>query len=147
VAGQDRTRLIDIGYRLRMARTTLDEAAGLTVADVTHSRVTVFGADATVGELREWFEEKEGHRLAVLADDGRYAGSLVPEDIDGAEPERPARELARSGPTVAPGEPAKRGEELALSTPARRVPVVDDGGRLLGIVAITPDLQGFCGTG
>ena len=39
------------------------------------------------------------------------------------------------------------GEELALATPARRVPVVDGDGRLLGIVAVTTDLQGFCGTG
>ena len=48
---------------------------------------------------------------------------------------------------MAPDEPAKRGEELALSTDARRVPVVDHDGRLLGVVAITTDLQGFCGTG
>jgi hypothetical protein len=131
-----------------MARTMLDEADGLTVADVTHSRVTVFAGDATVGELRDWFAVNESHRLALLADDGRYVGSLVPEDVaDDADPEQAAREIARSGPTVAPGDPAKLGEELALSTPARRVPVVDEAGRLVGIVAITPDLQGFCGTG
>jgi CBS domain-containing protein len=130
-----------------MARTRLDEAGGLTVADVTHPRITVFSSDATVAELREWFDAKEGHRLAVLADEGRYAGSVVPDDIEGADRERPAREFARSDRTVAPGDPAKRAEELALSTPARRVPVVDDGGRLLGVVALTPDLQGFCGTG
>jgi len=130
-----------------MARTMLDEADGLTVADVTHSRITVFGGDVTVGELREWFA-KESHRMALLADDGRYVASLVPEDI--AEDDaagRPAREVAQPRPTVAPGDPAGRGEELALSTPARRVPVVDEAGRLVGIVAITPDLQGFCGTG
>ena len=134
-------------YRLPMARTMLDEADGLTVADVTHSRITVFSGSATVGELREWFAVKESHRLALLADDGRYVGSLVADDIAAdADPGRPARELARSRPTVAPGDPARRGEKLALSTPARRVPVVDEAGRLVGIVAITPDLQGFCGT-
>src|SRR5690348_392129 len=109
-----------------MARTMLDEADGLTVADVTHSRITVFGGDVTVGELREWFA-KESHRMALLADDGRYVASLVPEDI--AEDDaagRPAREVAQPRPTVAPGDPAGRGEELALSTPARRVPVVDE---------------------
>jgi CBS domain-containing protein len=45
-----------------------------------------------------------------------------------------------------PEDPASRGEELALRTDARRVPVVDRDGRLLGIVAVTTDLQGFCGT-
>ena len=37
-------------------------------------------------------------------------------------------------------------EELALATPARRVPVVDGTGRLVGIVAVTADLQRFCGS-
>jgi CBS domain-containing protein len=128
-----------------MAPTRLEDAAGLTVADVTHSRFSPLPGNATVGEVRDWFAASESRRLALLADDGRYVGSLRPEDLSG-DPERPAAELARRGPTVAPDEPASRGEELALSTDARRVPVVDHDGRLLGIVAITHDLQGFCGT-
>jgi CBS domain-containing protein len=123
----------------------LDEAAGLTVADVTHSGFKALPATATVGEVRAWFAVSASRRMALLADDGRYVGSLRPEDLAG-DPERPAAELAQRGPTVAPDDPATRGEELALSTEARRVPVVDHDGRLLGIVAITTDLQGFCGT-
>jgi CBS domain-containing protein len=131
-----------------MARIRLDEAAALTVADVTHSDFKALPASATVGDVREWFAASDSRRLALLADDGRYAGSLVPEDVDEtADPARPAVELARREPTVAPGDPALRGEELALSTGTRRVPVVDHDGRLLGIVAVTTDLQGYCGTG
>ena len=131
-----------------MARTRLDEAGGLSVADVLHSRFSVMPADATVAEVKAWFDESGSHRMALLADGERFAGHLVPEDLgDGADPARRASELARLEPTVGPGDPAKRGEELALSTPARRVPVVDGDGRLLGIVAVTEDLEGFCGTG
>ena len=130
-----------------MARTRLDEAGGLSVADVTHSKFKALPASASVADVRAWFAESGSRRMALLADDDRFAGHLVPEDLDeAADPARPAAELARLEPTVSPGEPAKRGEELALSTPARRVPVVDDDGRLLGIVAVTTDLQGFCGT-
>jgi CBS domain-containing protein len=129
-----------------MARTRLDEAAGLTVGDVTHSRFSALPAAATVGEVREWFAGSGSRRMALLADEGRFVGSLVVEDL-GDDPAQPAAELARRGPTVAPDEPAKRGEELALGTPARRVPVVDRDGMLLGVVAVTTDLQGFCGTG
>jgi Mg/Co/Ni transporter MgtE len=125
----------------------LEEAAGLTVADVTHSRFKPLPASATVADVLAWFSESAGRRMALLADDGRYVASVVPADLDGADPERPAAELAREWPTVAPEDPAKRGEELALRTDARRVPVVDHDGRLLGIVAVTTDLQGFCGTG
>ena len=130
-----------------MARTRLDEASGLTVADVTHSGFKALPASATVGEVRAWFAASGSRRLALLADDGRYVGSLVPEDVAGsADPARAAVELARREPTVAPGDPASRGEELALRTGTRRVPVVDHDGRLLGIVAVTTDLQGYCGT-
>jgi CBS domain-containing protein len=131
-----------------MARTSLDEAAGLTVADVTHSRFHPLPAGATIGEVQAWFASSGSHRMALIADDGRYVGHLVPEDLDGnADPARSAAELARREPTVSPEDPASRGEELALATAARRIPVVDRDGRLLGVVAITTDLQGFCGTG
>ena len=121
-----------------------DEAAGLTVGDVTHSRFKALPASATVGEVRDWFAQSESRRMALLADDGRYIGSVFPEDLVG-DPARRAAELAQPTPTVAPDEPASRGEELALATASRRVPVVDHDGRLLGIVAVTTDLQGFCG--
>jgi CBS domain-containing protein len=129
-----------------MAPTRLDESAGLTVADVTHSRITAFPASATVGELREWFDASASHRMALLADDGRFAGSLLAEDVTGADDGARAADLATLEPTVRPDEPASRAEELALSSGTRRVPVVDRDGRLHGIVAITTDLQGFCGT-
>jgi CBS domain-containing protein len=131
-----------------MARTRLDEAAGLTVADVTHSRFKALPATATVAEVREWFAASDSRRLALFVDDDRYVGSLVPEDLAGAgDPARPAAELAKRGTTVSPEDPAKRGEELALGSGTLRAPVVDADGRLLGVVAVTEDLQGFCGTG
>lgn len=131
-----------------MARIRLDEAAALTVADVTHARFSPLPASVTVGEVHAWFAASDSRRMALLADDGRYVGSLVPEDVAGApDPAEPAAELARPGPTVAPDAPASRGQELALATEALRVPVVDAAGKLLGIVAVTADLQGFCGTG
>ena len=132
-----------------MAVTRLDEATGLTVADVTHSRFSALPATATVAEVREWFAASESRRLALLVDEDRYVGSLVPEDLAAAaaDPARPAAELAQRGATVSPDEPAKRGEELALGSGTLRAPVVDADGRLLGVVAVTADLQGFCGTG
>jgi CBS domain-containing protein len=47
---------------------------------------------------------------------------------------------------VSPGAPAETGRDLALRTDSRRVPVVDDGGRLVGVLAVTADRQCFCGT-
>jgi CBS domain-containing protein len=129
-----------------MAPTRLDEVDGLTVSDVTHSKFKALSVSATVGEVREWFEASDGRKMALFADEGRYEGRLLRGDLDAADATEAAVAYAERGTTVAPNEPASRGEELALATPARRVPVVDGDGRLLGIVAVTADLQGFCGT-
>ena len=130
-----------------MARTRIDEAAGLTVADVIHAKFTALPADATIADVREWFAASTSRRMAFLADDERYAGSLTPEDVAGdLDQTRPAVDVAQLGPTVAPDAPAAEGERLALQTAARRVPVVDRDGRLLGVVSVTQDLQAFCGT-
>ncbi len=131
-----------------MPRLSIDEADGLTVADITHVRFTALASSATVGDVRAWFEESASRRLAFVADGERYLGSLTPEDVaDAADAGRPAVEVAHDGPTVSPDAPATIGRDLALLTDARRVPVVDADGRLLGVVAVTGDLQSFCGTG
>jgi CBS-domain-containing membrane protein len=128
-------------------KTRVDDAAGLTVAEVIHKRFTTLPADATIGEVGEWFAASSSRRMAVLADDGRYAGSLTPADVGGdLDASRPAVDVAKDGPTIAPDAPARAGEELALLTDSRRVPVVDRDGRLLGILSVTGDLTSFCGT-
>jgi CBS domain-containing protein len=129
-----------------MPKTRIDEAEGLTVADITHAKFTALPATATVGEVRDWFAASASRRQAFIADGERYAGSLTLADLAGADAGRPAVEVAQDGPTVSPAAPATTGRDLALETDARRVPVVDDDGTLLGVVAVTGDLQSFCGT-
>ena len=129
-----------------MARTRLDETDGLTVADVTHSQFKALSASATVGEVQEWFAASDSRNMALFEAEGQYEGRVLRGDLDAADLDEAAVAYAQRGATVAPHEPASRGEELALATPARRVPVVDGEGRLVGIVAITHDLQAFCGT-
>jgi CBS domain-containing protein len=131
-----------------MAHTRLEEAAALTVADVVHRKFSALPADATIGDVRDWFAASSSRRMAVLADAGRYGGSLTPGDLDDdADPARPAAEVAHDGPTVLPDAPATEGERLALQSNARRVPVVDRDGLLHGVVSVTEDLRAFCGTG
>jgi CBS-domain-containing membrane protein len=130
-----------------MGRTPLDEATGLSASDVIHKRFSTLPADSTVAEVRDWFDASSHRKVAVLADDRRYAGSLTREDVDGdLDPLRPAADLAHIGSTVTPETPARTAHELAVATPALRVPVVDHDGTLIGVVGVTDDLAGFCGT-
>jgi CBS domain-containing protein len=131
-----------------VARTQIDAAAELTAAEVVHKRFTALPATATVGDVRDWFAASGHRRMAFLTgDDGRYIGSVVPADVSGdGDRSRLASEVAQSGPTIAPERPAVDGYRLALATDARRVPVVDADGRLVGVVSVTEDLSAFCGT-
>lgn len=130
-----------------MAKIRIDEADGLTVRDILHARFSTLPATATVGDVREYFAASTSRRLAFLAgEDGAYAGSLTPEHVAGGDPGRRAADAADVGPTVSPADPAATGRDIALRTDSRRVPVVEDG-RLVGVVAVTGDLQSFCGTG
>lgn len=122
-----------------MPRTPLDTAAQLACADVLHSRFETLPGTASVDDVRRWFAASSHRKMAFLADDGRYVGSLTREDV--AAP----AVAARPGPTIAPDAPARSGHELAIAGGALRVPCVDGDGRLLGVVAVTEDLAGFCG--
>jgi len=129
-----------------MPRTPLDEAADLTAVEVIHKRFTALPADATIAEVRDWFAASSHRKMAFLADNGRYAGSLTREDLNrDLDPNGSARGVARMGPTVAPDAPAQTGYELAVASNVQRVPVVDRDGTLIGVVGVTDDLAAFCG--
>ena len=131
-----------------MPRTRIDAAEGLSVRDVMHERLSTLPASATIGDVRDYFAASTSRRLAFIADDdGRYVGALTAAQLADGDPARAAAEVADPEPTVAPEAPATIGRDLALRTDARRVPVVDGDGRLVGVVAVTGDLQSFCGTG
>ena len=124
----------------------LEEAAGLTAADVVRERFSALPADATVAQVREWFAASSHRRVAIFTDNGRYAGSLARDDLAGElESSRLATELASRDAAVAPETPAHTAHEMATNTPALRVAVVDHEGILIGVVGVTDDLAAFCG--
>jgi CBS-domain-containing membrane protein len=130
-----------------VARTDISDATDLTIADVLHKQFEALPADATVADVREWFATSSHRRMAFLADQGRYTGSLTREDLEGdLDSQAPAAEFAHDGPTVAPDAAAHVGYALATKSAALRVPAVDAAGNLVGVVAVTNDRAGFCGT-
>ena len=126
----------------------IEDAVGLAAGDVIHKRFSALPASATVRDVRAWFAASSHRRMAFLADEGRYVGSLTREDLAGdIDADRAAAQLSHNGPVIAPDAPASVGHQLALSTDALRVPVVDHDGTLLGVIGVTDDLEAFCGAG
>lgn len=118
----------------------------LTAADVMHRHLTTLPADTTVAELRAYFAASASRQLAVIADDGRYVGSVERSALpDTADATSPAAGHAVRYPTIGPRATGREARDQGLGEASRRVPVVDDAGALLGIVAINHGLDGFCG--
>jgi CBS-domain-containing membrane protein len=125
----------------------LSELDGLTAADVVHRRLSVLPASTTAGELRAYFASSGSHRLAVLVDGERYAGSLEASSVpDTAADDAVVTGFADRQRIVRPEAPAGDARDVALAHASLRVPVVDGAGALVGVVAITRDRRGFCGT-
>jgi CBS domain-containing protein len=126
---------------------TIDEIDGLTAGDLVHRRLTSLPATTTVGELREYFAASTSRHVALLTDGERFVGSIealaVPADVDAAIG---AAAYVTREPTIHPAAPATSARDIAMDEPSLRLPVVDDAGALIGIVAITARRDGFCGT-
>jgi Mg/Co/Ni transporter MgtE len=130
-----------------MSKIRIDEADQLTVRDVLHARTSSLDANATVAEVRAYFDASTSRRQAFLLDNGRYVGSLTAARVaEESDPDRIAAEIADPGQTIGLDAPANAARDLALTTDARRVAVLDDDAKLVGVIAVTGDLQHFCGT-
>jgi CBS domain-containing protein len=126
----------------------LGDVDGLTAADIVHGRLSTLPAASTVAELREYFAASGSRQLALLVDGDRYVGEVALADLPPeGDASAPAADLARRGPTIAPGAPAREARDAALASPSARLPVVADDGVLVGVVAINHARDGFCGTG
>ena len=82
---------------------TLDEAAILTVGEVMISQPKTLPPTATVADARRMFENPSV-RTALVVEDGRYAGELTREDVDGADDAAAGR---RAWPRKRPGRPRR----------------------------------------
>jgi CBS domain-containing protein len=128
-----------------VAKIAVTDVAGRTALDVTHPTLTTVPSSATAAEVAAYFATSSSRRLAAVADGDRYVGAIDAETFD-PEAGATAADLVHPHPTVAPDAPAELARDLALGTESRRVPVVDAGGRLLGVVAIDKTRTGFCGS-
>lgn len=121
--------------------------APATVNDVMLRRPTVHPADVTIGAARAAFASGPKLHLLLLIREGRVIGTLDRGDL--ADPavaaDSPALALAElEGRTVAPDVPAEPLRKDMLATGIRRLAVVDDEMRLLGLLCLKSSGTGFC---
>jgi CBS domain-containing protein len=116
----------------------------VTVSDVMLPRPKTLPADATVTDARKAFENASTKMLLLVAGD-RFRGAVtsIPADV---EPDELALTFVDESP-VTVSEDMPTSEALArLDHKANGRMVVLDGERLVGLVCLTDDGSGFCGT-
>jgi CBS domain-containing protein len=123
-----------------------DDAAARLVRDVMVHRPKTLPADATVGDLRRQFENPRV-QTALLADGGRFAGAVAPDELPADAPATDAaRAYARADvPTLPPD--ATMADALALMDRRgdHRLVVLDgDGATLVGLLCLDRTGASFC---
>ena len=121
------------------------ELVGRTVGDVVVRLPKTLPPALTVAEARAAFEDDHVH-LLLVTEAGRLLGTLtrddLPADADGTAPALGHAVLR--GRTIAADVPADEARRLLLEQGRRRLAVVDDAGRLLGLLCLKRRLTGFC---
>lgn len=116
-----------------------------TVADVLVRSPQLHGPDTTVAQARSALLDDHVHML-LLTEGGRLLGTLVRDDLAApVDPSGPALTHAvTAGRTVSPTMPAEDARILLVALGQRRRAVVDDAGRLVGLLCLKRHRHTFC---
>lgn len=112
------------------------------VADVMVTRPPTFGRDTPVARVRQFFDDDHVH-AALVVDGDRLLTVIVRDDLPGAEGVAADRG-ALEGRIVAPRADAETVRIAMLDEGIRRLAVVDDARRLLGLLCLKRSGRGFC---
>jgi CBS domain-containing protein len=117
----------------------------VTAADLMLREPKSLPGDARVEEVREVLANPKV-QLVLLADGDAFVGAVTDIPADAAA-DAPARDYADPAPdTIAPTATADEAFERASANPNRRVIVLDDDSRLLGLLCLNQSRTKFCQT-
>lgn len=116
-----------------------------TVSEVMITSPRTLPIDASVGQVRAEFEDSHVHMI-LLVHEKLLRGTLVRADLSPTLPRSaPALNPATlEGRTVEPDVPIAGVYQQLLDSGQRRLAVVDVDNRLLGLLCLRTDQQGFC---
>ncbi|MBO0841309.1 MAG: hypothetical protein J2O49_10880 [Sciscionella sp.] len=116
-----------------------------TVADAMLRHPTVHPADLTIGNARAAFDASPKTHLLLLLRAGVLVSTVVRADVDGAADSTLAAEVGTlDGRTITPDTPLTPTHALMRRRGMRRLAVVDESMRLLGLLCLKQSLAGFC---
>ena len=126
-----------------MARET---AAERPVADAMVTCPKTHGPRSGLEKIRAFFEDNHVHVALIVATDGRLVTTIERSDLAVAiSSSAPVAQLGTlAGRTAGPADPLGAVTATLLREGRRRLAVVDDSGRLLGLLCLKRDGTGYC---
>jgi len=120
--------------------------AGRRVADAIVTHPKTHGPGSGLETIRAFFEDDHVHMALIVATDGRLVTTIERPDLTAATSgSAPVATLGTlSGRTAGPTDPLDAATATLLREGRRRLAVVDDSGRLLGLLCLKRDGTGYC---
>lgn len=125
---------------------TLRGGTGKRVADAMVLTPRTHGPASRLDEIRAFFADGHVHMALIVTADRRLITTIERPDLAAAMPgATPAAKLGTlAGRTARPADRLDTSTAVLLRQRRRRLAVVDDSGRLLGLLCLKKDGTGYC---
>jgi CBS-domain-containing membrane protein len=119
---------------------------GRCVADAMVTSAKTHGLGSGLETIRAFFDDQHVHMALIVAPDGRLVTTIERPDLPAATSRSAlAVRLGKLfGRTARPADPLGDATAALLREGRRRLAVVDDSGRLLGLLCLKKDGTGYC---
>jgi CBS-domain-containing membrane protein len=121
-------------------------AAGTRVADAMITCPKTHRPKSALEQVRAFSDDDHVHMALIGAPDGRLVTTIERPDLAAATPAAgPVTRLGTlTGRTVGPADPLSGATATLLREGRRRLAVIDESGRLLGLLCLKKDGTGYC---
>jgi CBS-domain-containing membrane protein len=125
---------------------TLHTVTKKRVADAMVRFPRTHSPTSRLDEIRAFFEDDHVHMALIITADRRLVTTIERPDLAAAMPgATPAAELGTLvGRTARPADRLDTSTAMLLEQRRRRLAVIDDGSRLLGLLCLKKDGTGYC---
>jgi hypothetical protein len=116
------------------------------VADAMITQPKTHGPEVRLEEIRGFFRDDHVHMALIVASDGQLLTTIERPDVPltGGDPEPIAKLGTLAGRTSGPADSLHSTTARLLRAKRRRLAVVDDSGRLLGLLCLKKSGTAYC---
>ncbi|MEO9296247.1 MAG: CBS domain-containing protein [Nitrososphaera sp.] len=115
----------------------------MRISEIMVQDVAALAPEDTVAKAYNLMADRSIHQVPVVEEDGRYIGMIFAKQLlaSSAQPTSKLKSFAINTATVGPDDDVEKAARLVIGSGNRALPVVNSGGKLVGIVSETDIAQ------